>query len=285
MLKHLHAFRRVRFVLALIATVFILAPRPAAHAGFVTGDFEDVNPGPDTVQNDFPSGSFMTGGFTLNNNFDPNFNAWSGFSVSTMVDNTFVKGDNDFDHQYGAYAPTVNGLTGSGGSATYGLAFNFSQGDAIINMPTGVNPYSIDITNTTYVADAITNGDQFTSGPFHQGDFFRLDILGFSQANGGGTLIGDVPVYLADFRGSSLILISNWTTVDLSSLAGAASLEFTMTSTDTGIFGTNTPTFFALDNIVGVTAVPEPSTVVLFAIGLVGMSLFPRHVRRRRCAG
>ena len=43
------------------------------------------------------------------------------------------------------------------------MAYNFSQGDAIINLPSGVNPYSIDITNTTYTAQSITQGDQFAA--------------------------------------------------------------------------------------------------------------------------
>src|SRR5262249_12108669 len=91
---------RAALSLTLLAAALGLQP---ARGAFVVGTFEDQNPGPNTFQNDFPSGSFMTGGFTLNNNFNPAFNAWSGFAVSSKVDNTF--GGNDFDHEYGAYAP------------------------------------------------------------------------------------------------------------------------------------------------------------------------------------
>ena len=98
-------------------------------------------------------------------------------------------------------------------------------GDAIINLPSGVNPYSIDITNTTYTAQSITQGDQFARA-FHQGDYFRLDILGFSGLNGTGTQVGDVPFFLADYRGSTLQLVSNWTTVSLITLSGAGEPGF-----------------------------------------------------------
>ena len=279
-------FRRQRpvifFVAILVAAILVVLPPPSvAGGGFVTGTFEDQNPGKNTFKNDFrPTNGFTTGGFSLNNNFDPTFKAWSGFSVSSKVDNTF--GGNDLSHEYGAYAPLGANGTGSGGSATYGVADNFKQGDALINLPSGATPYSIDITNSTYAAQSITQGDQFARA-FHQGDYFELNILGFSGLNGTGTQVGDVPFFLADYRGSTLLLVSNWTTVSLSSLGGAESLAFTLTSTDTGPFGINTPAFFAVDNIVGTTVVPEPSSVVLCVIGVgsAGLCYLRRRMRRR----
>jgi Domain of unknown function (DUF4465) len=271
--------RPVRLSAILVATVLVLPSWSVARGDVVVGTFEDQNPGSNTFKNDFrPTNSFTTGGFSLNNNFSPTFSAWSGFSVSSKVDNAF--GGSDFSHEYGAYAPTGANGTGAGGSATYGVAFNFSQGDSLINLPSGVSPFSIDITNTTYTAQAISLGDGFARA-FHQGDFFRLDILGYSGLNGTGTQVGDVPFYLADFRGTSLVLVSDWTTVSLASLADAQSLAFNMTSTDVGDFGINTPTFFAVDNLVGVSAVPEPSSIVLCGIGITTAGLYSLKRRRR----
>ena len=68
--------------------------------------------------------------------------------------------------------------------------------------------------------------------------------------------------------------------MDLSSLASARSLRFGLRSTDTSTFGDldgdgnpdyfiNTPTYFALDNLT-YTAIPEPSSIALLALGLLG---------------
>ncbi len=267
------------------APVVILAlgllAAPAARAGVVTGTFEDVNPGVDTYRNDYrPTNQFDTGGFTLNNNYDPTWSVWSGFTVSSKIDNVFT-GIN-YERQYGAYAPLgVNG-TGAGGSATYGIAFNFSEGDALINLPDATDPLSIDVTNTTYVAMSVVQGDSFARA-FVKGDYLRLDILGYTGLNGTGGLVGTREFYLADFRGDALQLVSDWTTVDLASLLGARSLAFRITTTDVGIFGPNTPTYFAVDNLRATTrdaVVPEPSTVVAAGLGLALLAI----ARRRRAA-
>ena len=280
-----HCARRQRAVLVsalLLGAAIGLHPGGVARGDFAIGTFEDQYPGPNTFKNDFrPANRFTTGGFFLNNNFDTTFGVWSGFAVSSKVDNTF--GGSDFSHQYGAYAPLGANGTGAGGSATYGVAFNFSQGDAVINLPSGTSPVSMDVTNTTYTAQSITQGDPFARA-FHQGDSFRLDILGYSGANGTGTQVGDIPFYLADYRGSSLQLVSDWTTVSLSPLAGATSLAFSLTSTDVGQFGMNTPAYFAVDNLRAIaptTAVPEPSSWLLCLIGC-GVSLLASRLKKGR---
>jgi hypothetical protein len=272
--------RAILFSALIVGAALVLLPPGVARGDFVTGTFEDQYPGSNTFKNDFrPANGFTTGGFLLNNNFDPTYGTSSGFSVSSKVDNTF--GGLDYTHEFGAYAPLGANGTGAGGSATYGVAFNFSQGDAVINLPSGTSPVSMDVTNTTYTAQSISQGDSFARA-FHQGDYFRLDILGYSGANGTGTQVGDVPFFLADYRGSSLQLVSNWTTVSLSPLAGAMSLEFSLTSLDVGQFGLNTPAYFAADNLIAqTTTIPEPSSWLLCLIGC-GVSLLASRLKKGR---
>ena len=120
---------------------------------------------------------------------------------------------------------------------------------------------SIQITNTTYAALSMLNGDAFgkvfgspndaqgnpdgTNGE----DWFRLLIIGKdAQSNTTDTVI----FYLADYRfvdNMQDYIINTWETVDLTPLGEVQFLEFELQSTDQGSFGINTPAYFALDNI------------------------------------
>ena len=91
------------------------------------------------------------------------------------------------------------------------------------------------------------NGDSFeeiggTSGTDE--DFFKLTVTGLDN-NG-------VEIEVADFRFANSeddYILEDWVEVDLTPLADAASLEFTLDSSDVGESGINTPTYFAVDNI------------------------------------
>ena len=79
--------------------------------------------------------------------------------------------------------------------------------------------------------------------------------------------IGTVDFYLADYRfadNSKDYIVENWEYVDLSSLGVVKSLEFSLNSSDAGVFGMNTPAYFAMDDL---NCVPEPATMVLLALG------------------
>ena len=258
----------------------------SARADFATATFEDVATGANGYAIDYrTTGSFMSGGFTFNNDYtppSPPFDGYfSGFGVSTLVDNQLVNApgtSEDFDHQYGAYAAASPGA-GSGGSATYGLVYNYFVGNAVIDLPTGFDPASIDVANTTYVASSIKYGDAF-SRAFASGDYLRLDILGFTGAGGAGTEVGLVSIYLADARSGTLDLLDHFLTVDLASLAGSSSLAFALDSNVTNSFGISVPQEFAVDNVLAVRAVPEPGSLALGVIGAIGLWA----VRRRRKA-
>lgn len=273
---------------ALFGLAVLLLGASASRADYLVGDFEDLYPGPDSYQDNFrPDGRFQTGEFVLSNHYDEEWGSWSGFAVSSRLDNTYEETDLSFIHQYGAYAPAIGGLTGSGGSATYAVAYVSDFGDdrTFINRPDGADWVSIDVTNTTYAAQSILEGDGFARA-FEPGDWFRLDILGYSDLGGNGSLLDTISFYLADYRGESLQFVSDWTTVDLGDLAGARSLAFELFSTDIGDWGMNTPASFAIDNLVAFRedptspAVPEPSSLLLAGLGLGGLAFYQRRSRR-----
>lgn len=262
-----------------ISLLSVVLLTPAIHGQTI--GFEDIPvPNPPGYVNGSagPGGTttFSSGGAAFNNFYDPSFGNWAGWSVS-RVTNTTTPG---FGNQYAAY----NTPSGSGDdSPTYAVGYvdSFNAVTPTITLPAGTRPQTARITNDTYAALIMLTGDpngfarQFDVA--HQ-DFFTLTIKGFNAL---GVLTGSVPFNLADYRVPSMVsqpyVISQWTTVDLTPLGAARSLEFTLASSDTGSFGINTPTYFALDNLV-VTPVPEPGSSLLVALG--GIGLLARRCRR-----
>jgi len=266
----------------------------ASTVGADVADFEDLPLGADSFFNGDPGGlvpgqshdgSFDSGGATFNNLFavdrDFGFSYWNGWAYSNKTDSATP----GFGNQYSAYPGA-----GSGPSPTYGVAF-MSSPAPVIDLPPGAVPVSLDVTNTTYAALSMLNGDAFakkfgddpatpttveTSFP----DFFRLTIGG--QTAGGQTLGSTVEVYLADYRSANDgddFVLDTWQTVDLSPLAGATRLTFALESSDFGPFGANTPGYFAADNLV-FSAIPEPGGAVLGLTALGCLAVLRRLMRR-----
>jgi hypothetical protein len=231
-----------------------------------TVGFEDVGaglpseghwngPDPDGVEQTGPYGdlvvvgSFFSGGLDFNNTYSLDYGNWSGWAYSNETDTTTP----GFDNQFSAYAGS-----GAEGSPTFGVAFaGTAQDVAKIELTPdteGMVFRSLAVTNTTYAALSMRDGDAFakrfggTSGD--DPDWFLLTIVG---RDAGGSSVGHVEFYLADYRfadNSKDYIVDDWTTVDVSDLRTATSLEFQLTSSDVGTWGMNTPAFVAVDNIV-----------------------------------
>jgi hypothetical protein len=110
--------------------------------------------------------------------------------------------------------------------------------------------------------DGYAPAKKFGGSSGNDPDWFLLTITG-KDASGGKT--GTVEFYLADYRfedNSKDYIVENWECVDLSSLGVVKSLEISLNSSDAGVFGMNTPAYFAMDTIM-----PEPATMVLLALG------------------
>lgn len=218
--------------------------------GEVLIDFNDLPlPGPDyTAGAGFTSeGVAFTGG------------VFWGWTYSDVNDST----TGDYTNQYAAYPG--EDLDGVG---SYAIGYNDGS---YINLPAGLRPESAAVTNTTYAALTVRDGNQFSTAfggaSGDEPDLFTVTLTGYSAADGGGEATGSVEVVLADYRFSDNSLdyvLDSWLGVDLTPLGDASSIGLTFFSTDVGQWGINTPTYVALDNLV---LVPSPSG---FAVALLG---------------
>lgn len=279
--------------LALVASIGLSAARAD-----VIVDFEDIPLAPGAYDNGDPGGLapgdevstlFVSNGAEFNNTFGVDrsfaYPYWGGWAISS-VDNPTTPG---FGNQYASFAGG-----GAGGGGNYGVAFGSTPGASVINLPDvdfAPAGMSVEITNTAYTALSMRDGDPFSpafGGPDgNRADFFLLTIFGYAGAGATGGVLGSVDFYLADYRFSDNALdhiVDTWTTVDLSSLLGSASLSFALTAgqahTDP-IFGLTIPAYFALDNLT-IRAVPEPSSLAMVGLGLIaGVGVLRRRNRAR----
>jgi hypothetical protein len=242
---------------------------PDPNGETVNGDF-----GPEVV------GEFASRGAAFVNRYGLDFGTWSGFAYSNHSDSTTPGHINQF-----------SAVTGDGrgpGTDNYGLAFaNSTLGDAPIDaaalnklptfhIPFGRSVESAWITNTTYAAFSMRDGDMFAkkfggeSGD--DPDWFKATAYGIDAE--GGVLDASVDFYLADFRSANSAedyIVTDWTQWDLSPLAGAASLHFNFSSSDVAPWGMNTPAYFAMDDLT-LTTIPEPASILLVAFGCVAVA-------------
>ena len=107
------------------------------------------------------------------------------------------------------------------------------------------------LSNTSLTLDVLTS-PQYEGNyarPFTDGDWMKISIYGY-DAN--MSEIGTVEFYLADYRDGK-------TDVSFETFTGDVKfLNFEITSSDTGEWGMNTPSYVAVGGFS--TAVPEPST-------------------------
>jgi len=213
-----------------------------------------------------PPTDFTSQGATFNNDtvvFGDCF--WQGWAYSQMTDATTP----GFGNQHSAIAGS-----GAGGSATYGVAFTGGQVGAQgaitrITFAQEVSVASAQITNTTYAALSMQNGDdfakQFGGASGDDPDYLRLTITGRDALD---AITGSVVFALADFTFANNALdyiVTQWTLVDLAGLGMVAALEFSLDSSDQSFGFLNTPSYFALDDL---QFVPEPGSALLLALGL-----------------
>ncbi|MSQ79607.1 MAG: DUF4465 domain-containing protein [Flavobacteriaceae bacterium] len=214
-------------------------------------NFENITLLTNTYWNgsDTSSGGFRTGNCWLNNKWDTAFGGnWSGFAVSNMQDSV----TSGFGNQYSS----ANGK-GHGKSSHYGVGFyslyHPTPSIVLTGQAAGKELRGFWVSNTTYAYLDMKNGSSFSkkfggaSGT--DSDWFKLTVWGYK----GGVQSKSVEFLLADFRDSSSAkdyIVKNWRWVDCKPLGNVDSVHFTLSSSDVGSFGMNTPAYFAIDGII-----------------------------------
>ncbi len=232
----------------LICLVTILAAAGVTRADIA--DFEDlILTGESYWNGSDGSGGFASGSAYFGNSYNADWGSWDGFSYSNATDTT----TEGMAAQYNA----ITG-TGQGGSANYAIGYVGWASPPTVTLSAPGVVDGLYATNCSYPYHAMQNGDAFSKkfgGPAgNDPDFFLLTITG---KDAGGAVTGAVDFYLADYRSadnSHDYIVDTWQYVDLTSLGVVESLEFTLSSSDVGDWGMNTPAYFAIDTLAGQAA-------------------------------
>ena len=212
----------------------------------VVAGFEEFNLKPGEYDNDAsPLRGFESGSVMLPNEYNPEFNFWSGFAISADT-NRSTPG---FTNQYSAYPGR-----GAEGSQAYAMGYIYEP--IIIRLEEkaiGKPMIGMYVANSTYSFLSMRDGDgfakKFGGETGDDPDFFLLTVKKYS----GGVISDDsINVYLADYRSPNPTkdyILDQWKYIDLSILGEVDSLVLSLTSSDVGIFGMNTPSYVAIDQI------------------------------------
>lgn len=182
--------------------------------------------------------------------------SWIGIAVSQQTDaetpgglnnqfNSAAGGDVSGSGKYGVVYDANSGGMGMGPD----YAITFTNKD----YPQGRVVEGCYITNSTWATNSMKNGDsyakKFGGETGNDKDYFILKATGY-DAEGNET--GNVDFFLADFRDENNTkdyIVEDWRWMDLTSLGQVSSVKFSMSSSNVGTYGMNTPAYFAIDNM------------------------------------
>ncbi len=215
-----------------------------------TADFSEI----ELEEESYWNGSDESGGFKSGNVFFPNsftdwgdgVTSWAGFSVSNITDNETPGFENEYSN-----------ITGSGvdGASNYAVAYisdpetyekNFSFD--LVDEAKGDKIEGMFITNSTYAYFTIRDGDDYTQA-FDQDDWFLVTFTGYLN----GETTNSVEFYLADFRSSDEsehYIVNTWEWIDLLELGNVDKVKISLSSSDVGDYGMNTPSYICIGKAI-----------------------------------
>lgn len=256
----------------------------------ITVDFSDLNlfpeshwNGPDPFGSNQPDpfggsepvvvGRFRSGWTEFSNSYNLNYGNWAGFAYSNETDATTP----GFGNEFGSFAG--GGLE----DQNFGVAyvdqyaldpFNPAEPTHLaklpsITLPPGVGIESAFVTNTTYAALSMRDGDgfakQFGGVSGDDPDWYKLTAYGTDVEGDVVAAVAAPEIFLADYQNpdnTQDYILDTWAQLDLSPLAGARRIYFHVSSSDTGAFGMNTPAYFAIDNITFTNTAPVLNSAI-----------------------
>lgn len=220
-------------------------------------DNESFWAGPDTKGQAVPgmyggedvNGSFVSGSYQFSNSCNTKLASWSGFAYSNRTATNFNTITPD---QY-------NSIVGSGYDNSENFAVAFNGGEIkVLNAPlTGDSIRGCYITNSAWTANTILNAKESDyAHKFAKGDWMKITFTGHRADGTEAT----VDYYLADYRAAKeadYYCLDTWQWVDLRSLGKVTSITYSLSGSDSGQYGLNTPAYFCLDNFNGNRVVSE----------------------------
>jgi hypothetical protein len=201
------------------------------------------------------SGGFVSGPAFFCNSYNPDWFSWSGWAYSNVTDNATP----GWGNQYSAI--TGEGRSSESGS-NYGVSFASPPSGIIFNDGSAHEVSGFYVTNATYAALSMRDGDDFAKkfggDDGTDEDWCKLTVIGYIR----GDSASSAAIYLADYTSANPeedYIIQDWEWFDLSGLGKIDSLSFSMSSTDNGDWGMNTPAYFAMDDL---TVLPDIAPTV-----------------------
>ncbi len=199
--------------------------------------------------------TFVNGSFEFENNYNAAWSSFTGWAYSNSTDVTTT----GFTNQFSA----ITG-TGKNGSDQYGICYTVGSRRLFTQNGNPITFTGAYFTNTTYAYLSMRDGDSFakkfgdstdangvmdgTNGE----DWLLLTIYGLNADS--SRTDNSINFYLADYRfadNTEDYIVDEWEYVDLSTLGNIYGLDFELNSSDVGMFGMNTPSYFAIDNLNG----------------------------------